>query len=460
MRDVSRLLTLERALQAAIVATILTAVLAAGSIVSWLDAARALRWPALATFAALALVYAARRAEVPRPTAVGLAAVAFVAVALVSTGWSPVPGSTAARAVSLAVLFAGAGALAWGGAGRPDAVRPFLRAVLAAVAIVAVGGLVVLAVDRDRAVEEATTELAARYQGLGGGPNTATMLLALGLPLAALAAVEAPRRLVRIGLCCLLALVAGSIVASGSRGALLAGFAGLLAFALAAPAGVRARAIWGAAVVAAFVVGVLMTRIPKPDANAETSTRGGIPDLPPFRPAPGYLDANLRLRLQDDVGHPGPGVAQTTRAERTLLGSSGRAEAWRGALGVGAQRPLLGFGFGTEARAFQDRYVGFNSGVPENSYIGLFLQLGAAGLTLFLALAGALLARTGRALTALSGERRRLAAACAGVVVGGLVLALFQSYVYAVGNNATAALWICAFLLAAVTTREHVRAAR
>ena len=458
MRDVLRLPTLERALQAAIVATILTAVLAAGSIVSWLETARALRWVALVAFATLALVYAARRAEVPRATAVGVAAVALVAVALVSTGWSPVPGSTAARAASLAVLFAAAGALAWGGAGRPEAVRPFLRAVLVAVAIVAVGGLVVLALDPDRAMEEATTELAARYQGLGGGPNTATMVLALGLPLAALAAVEAAGRRTRIGSSALVALVAGSIVASGSRGALLAGFAGVLAFALAAPAGMRARAVWGAAVVAAFVVGLLVTRIPKPDANAETSARGGIPGLPPFAAAPGYLDANLRLRLQDDVGHPGPAAAATTSGERTLFGSSGRTEAWRGALGLGAERPLLGFGFGTEARVFQDRYVGFNSGVPENSYIGLFLQLGLAGLALFAGLVGGLLARAGHALATLSDERRRIAAACAGVLIGGLVLGMFQSYVYAVGNNATAALWICAFLLAAVTTREHVRA--
>jgi hypothetical protein len=40
-----------------------------------------------------------------------------------------------------------------------------------------------------------------------------------------------------------------------------------------------------------------------------------------------------------------------------------------------------------------------------------------------------------------------LAAACAGVLVAGLTLGLFQSYLYAAGNNATAALWIGALLL-------------
>jgi hypothetical protein len=96
--------------------------------------------------------------------------------------------------------------------------------------------------------------------------------------------------------------------------------------------------------------------------------------------------------------------------------------------------------------------------VPENSYLGLFLQVGAAGLALFLGLAAALLARAGLALGALRGERRLLVAALTGVFVAGLVLGIFQSYLYAPGNNATGALWICAFLLAAATARERVGA--
>jgi hypothetical protein len=43
----------------------------------------------------------------------------------------------------------------------------------------------------------------------------------------------------------------------------------------------------------------------------------------------------------------------------------------------------------------------------------------------------------------------RLAAACAGGLVAGLLLALTQSYIYAAGSNATAAVWACGFLLAA-----------
>jgi hypothetical protein len=78
--------------------------------------------------------------------------------------------------------------------------------------------------------------------------------------------------------------------------------------------------------------------------------------------------------------------------------------------------------------------------------VGLFLELGIVGLLAFGVLAAALLVRAGRRVRALEGLRRGLAAACAGAFAGGLALALFQSYVYAPGNNATVALWLSGFL--------------
>jgi hypothetical protein len=38
------------------------------------------------------------------------------------------------------------------------------------------------------------------------------------------------------------------------------------------------------------------------------------------------------------------------------------------------------------------------------------------------------------------------------------VLAFFQSYIYAVGSNAAAAVWICAFMLAAAATLRDTSA--
>jgi len=195
-----------------------------------------------------------------------------------------------------------------------------------------------------------------------------------------------------------------------------------------------------------LAVGLAITRIPQPKPGAPALPSA---EEPPFERPPGTrkISPIEPPRLSDDVGHPPFGVAETTRRPRTLFGSSGRAQAWQGAIELGAERPVAGFGFGTEDHVFIDRYADFNSNVPENSYIGLFLQVGVGGLAAFAAFFGVVLAQGTLALSRLAGAERRLAAACAGAIVGGLVLAVFQSYLYSVGNNATAAFWICVFLL-------------
>jgi len=458
LRDAFRRLTLERALQLTIVASIVTAVFAAGAIVAWLETARKLRWVALAALVLISLVYAWRRRGGPKPVALYAAAGAFVGLALASAAWSASPMLTAARGMALALLLLACGALAYATAGRPDAIRAVLDAVLIGTVAVAVGGLVVLALAYDRAVAPATTVMPARYQGLGGGPNTAMMVLSVGVPLAARALFDAGTRLGRLASGSALVLLLGSIIASGSRGALAAGFGGLLVYAVLARREARTRLAAGAAVLALFAIAVAIARIPQPlppgSTNPPTAFVAPDPNPAPVKPRPGYANANLVLRLQDDVGHPGLGVAVTPLRGRTLFGTSGRAEAWAGALSQAAERPLLGYGFGTEDRVFVDRYIHFNSDVPESSYVGLLLQLGAIGGVAFLGLVALLLVRTARALRLLADPELELAAACAGVVVAGLVLAGFQSYFYAVGNNAAAAFWLCAFLLAATTTRR------
>jgi O-antigen ligase len=141
--------------------------------------------------------------------------------------------------------------------------------------------------------------------------------------------------------------------------------------------------------------------------------------------------------------------------ERSLLGGSGRRQAWGGAVRLAAERPALGYAFGLEDHVFVDRYLQHGSNLPENSYVGLFLQLGVTGVALFVALVGALLAAGARAVRASTPRARRLAAAGAGGFVAGLALALTQSFIYAAGSNATMAVWLCAFLLpAAAAARD------
>jgi O-Antigen ligase len=460
VRDALRRFPLERALQLAIAVAIVTSVLAAGAILSWIEPARTLRWVALIAVLALALAYAYRSEGGPVPRGIWAAALTLLGLAALSAAWSPVPGLTLARTAALAILFAACGALAYAAAGRTEAIRRLLYGVLAGSGAVAVGGLLVLLFEHERAVAPATTSLPARYQGLGGGPDTATMVLAVGTPIAAYALVDSQSRLGRAVSLGLLALLVGSIVASGSRGALTAAFSGLLAFAVLAARSLRSRGLAGAGVTAAFALAVLVMQLPGPAeaAGTQPSPPAASDSVP--NPAPGYLDANKVLRLQDDVGRPPWGVAATDKESRTLLGTSGRSEAWEGALEQAAERPLLGYGFGTEHRVFVDRYVGFNSNAVENSYIGLFLQLGLAGVAAFVVLVVVLARPAAAALRPLDARVARVIAASAGGLVVGLILAVAQSYIYAVGNNATAAVWICASLLAATRGLADPVAAR
>jgi hypothetical protein len=447
----ARLWSLERAVQTALVATILSAVLASGSLQSWIPTARRLRWAALLALAALALVWALRnraRLTFVRPA---LAAGVFLGLALFSAAWSVSPTLSIGRTAALGLVFAAAGALAAAASVQPEAAQRVLDGVAAGAALVALGGLLVLLFRHDRAIAPATTSLPARYQGLGGGPNTATMLLAVALPTAAQVATG-PGSWARraFGFAAAVGALV-SIVASGSRGALLGAFAGTLAWAALRELPGRRAVVAAFAVVAVFAAALAATRIPRPaPAGAPSAPVAADPAPAPTVAVPPYVDANLVLRLQDDVGHPPPGIAATDDEGRPLTSSSGRTEAWRGAVRQAADRPLLGYGFGTEPEVFVDRYVGFNAGVPENSYVGLALQLGALGLAAFAALCAALLVPALRVVRLLDPARRGITAAAVGVLVGGLALAFFQSYVYAAGNNATAALWICAFLLPAI----------
>jgi hypothetical protein len=364
-------------------------------------------------------------------------AAAFVAVALASASWSAEPSLTISRGIAFALVLVAAAALAYGA----RSVDFVLEAVVIGAVAVAVGGLLVLAFRYDRAVQAATTVSPARYQGLGGGPNMAPMVLAVATPLAFHMAVTA-RGIARAVTSGVLVLLLGSIAFSGSRGGLVAAFAGLGAYALIR----RSLPLVGLATAVA-VATFAVSQLPSTAATNPPEPTGQDPNPAQVTPAPGYLDANLQgVRLQDDIGHPGAGVPDPRAGERTLTGSSGRTEAWRGALGLAADRPVVGYGFGTEDHTFVDRYVFFNSNVPENSYLGVLLQLGVVGLVLLLAFAATLLRPVLRASDAVT-------AAAAASFVAALVLAFFQSYLYAAGNAATAAAWICGFAAVAARAR-------
>lgn len=363
------------------------------------------------------------------------AAVAFVALAAASTAWSVDPKLTLLRTAALAVTLAAGIGLASVGAVRQSFVAEVLWALLLGAAAVALLGLLILSLSHDLAVQPATVQYPARYRGLGQNPNTVPQLLALAVPLSLWAFDRARTILGKSAAVMAFVLFDGSIVASGARGPLLAAFVAALLYLLVRVRWTRGRlvALAGAVLVLALDAG--LTQIPKaltPGPAPAHQRQSG-----PAAPQP---NVELGRPLSDELG-----ATAGESIHRSLFGTSGRVRAWRGALDQAAHRPVAGYGFGTEDRVFVDRYFGFDSALPENSYIGMLLQLGVAGALAFAALLAAIgLAGVQALRRALPGRLEALA--CASVVAAGLVLALTQSYLTSIGNVATVTFWVAALL--------------
>jgi exopolysaccharide production protein ExoQ len=404
-------LTLERGLRVWVAATIVAFACGSAIVGRILLYGRPARWICLVVL--LVLAVAARRGRIRIDAAAGAAAL-LSAVALFSALWSVDSSLTVARACSFALLLGVAVALA--AAGPVEEVRGLLVSIIAGMTVVAAAGLITLLVAHDDAVQAATYEYPVRYRGLGQNPNTMSLLLALGVPLALSFAIEARTIRRRFAAAATSLLFVGSIVAADSRGAMLGALAGSLAVAAVGGGTRRARLTIAAVVVSVFALGLGVTAIPKAKEPPSVSV-----------------------------------AREVAPTKRTILTSSGRLAAWRGAIRQVEDRPLAGYGFGTEARVFVNRYAGFDSQLPENSYIGISLQLGLVGLVLVLAVALAPLARVAVAARRLDPARRAMATACAGAATAALVAAVTQSYLLSVGNVATATTWISLFLLWSLT---------
>jgi len=436
---------LEGALQALAALVVVWFGLAASNERPWnIPIGRHVRWLALAEFAVLAVAYAVVVRPRVRREAVAVLVAGFLALAFLSAAWSADGTLTLGRSATLAAVLVSGAALALAARERPEVVESVVLGLIAGVVVLALLGLFELWHDYDRAVVPATTQSPARYTGIGGNPNAMAMLIALVVPAVVWGVVTAPSRAKRILAIAVTALLYGSLVASGSRGALLGALVGTIVFALAAALPRQRRLVLVGASVAAFVVGVVALEIPNP---AKTNPTLPFDIQPPPTPPLSPRDAQPKLPLESEVGFPRPGEPQF---ERTLFTSSGRLDAWRGALRQALDRPLLGYGFGTEERVFVDRYYLHYSSVPENSYLGTLLQLGLAGLIALLALLAFVAAQARFA-------KAPLAAACAGAVACGLLLAFSQSYLTSAGSPATAPFWLFALLLVGATAAEAGR---
>lgn len=448
VRTALRSLPFERALPACIGLTIVAFALGSSSVASLDRDGKHVRWAMLAVLLAVAAGAAWRVA--PRRLPRAAAAAAWLAVlAVVSTAWSVAPRLTFERAGSFVILLVAAALAAAACARRRDAERA-LDAVLGGAVAVALVGLLLLAVDRSAALQEGSTGVPTRFRGLGESANTSSLLFGVALPLAVAGALRARRRRELVAYVAAFLLLDGSIVGSGSRAPLIAGVAASFALVALAPA---RRIVAATAIAALLALSIGLATIPKPLSHNPKAVSTSVG---PTAKA-GYVNAEEAFPLESDLGRSLPhegGLQQP----RSLTGSSGRTAAWRGALHEVARRPVAGHGFGTEERVFVDRYFSFAGGVPENSYIGLLLQLGVAGLLSFLAtfvwwfLAGA------RAWRSADPSARLALGACAAALLSALVMAVVQSYIYSVGNIATMSLWLTGFLLVFLAAEVRDRA--
>jgi len=399
------------------------------------------RWVLLGLLGAVALARAlAFRSEWRLRLIVAAGLVVLCALCLESAAWSIMPHRTFERSVSVCVVICVSAVLAGSAALSTPTARRLLGGLLTAAALVAAAGFILWLVDPSKAVQAASTEYPARFQGFEQNPNTGAMLLAFGMPLAfgrALAAGTVWRALPFVLL--LLAFIA-EIVASGSRGGLVAGFLALLVVLVLVSWPRRRRVGAAVAVLAALVLAAWVVTIP----NALTASAPAAL-TPPAPVASRGIDAETVIPLREEIG--GPWWTHTNGAiHRTLFSTGTRTRAWRGAIEQALGRPVGGYGFGAEQPAFVNRYYGFHSDNPENGYIGLLIQFGLVGLIAFLTVVVVCLVPAVRQSVGGGAGRDGWAPAAVGAASAGLFLGLSQSYFHAAGNIVFLAFWVAVLL--------------
>jgi O-antigen ligase len=434
---------LDRVLALLVAAEVVAIVAATSADYRILRAGLALRWLGLAALALVTAALLVRERVLPRRIVLPAAlACVFVGLATLSSAWSAAPGITLPRAISVAALAFVAGGIAFALHREPGRLALQLEGLVAGGVAVALAGLVTLAVARGYALQPAEVAYPTRYRGFGGNPNTASLVLAILLPIAlAFALRRGPRRRLHLAAC---VLFAGSIAPSASRGALLAAIAGALVVLLVRDATWRSRALGTVAVGVVALAAVVVSEIPKPLSP---------PPAPKAHASSGFNpNADSGAPLNSEAGYGG---AQKTFV-RSLTTSSGRIAAWRGALRQASDRIVLGYGFGTEKKVFVDRYPIFFSERVENAYIETVLELGLGGLALLLALLLAIAAPIRRVARSIADQT--LLAGAAGAFTAGLVLATVQSYLFSVGGTGALVFWLVAGLLVALTRGGAARA--
>ena len=327
---------------------------------------------------------------------------AFLILAGASTLYSQAPRLTAERTLSLVLFY---GAIWWTVSYLAEAIGSEALVnilLLAATLIFAAGPLFIFFQEPSLApgTDISSEFIVGRYRGIFDNPNAVGLLGVVFFPLAG--ARWAKKRSISNSL--LLVVIAVSMAASGSRN-------GLLAASLSLSYMTIRRRAW----VGAFLLLILSTTIYLI-----------LPDLLNW----------AALRTTPGMGHLLP--------NNTYASGGGRFEAWNTALPLIRKRLALGYGFGTEDLIFRGIRFRVHSGAYiHNSYLGAAYQLGITGAALlFLPLFGLVGARL-----FVKGKPSLHVASLEAVVVAGLAAAMFESWVYSVGNAFAFPFWVVVLLL-------------
>jgi len=117
--------------------------------------------------------------------------------------------------------------------------------------------------------------------------------------------------------------------------------------------------------------------------------------------------------------------------------SSGRVEKWKTMVSLIKKRPLLGYGFGTEDLLF--RHFGLKFETPglyaHNTFLGMAVQMGVLGFILFFSPLFYLLFRSSK-------TKDNLVYALNGMIIGGLTVGFFESWIYSVGSAFAFPFWV------------------
>jgi len=122
--------------------------------------------------------------------------------------------------------------------------------------------------------------------------------------------------------------------------------------------------------------------------------------------------------------------------------ASGRIEKWMVMITLIKKRPFQGYGFGTEDLLFQYFRIPIETTglYTHNSFLGMAAQIGILGLILFFFPISYLLFK-------LANPKEPLIYALKGMLIAGLIISFFESWVYSIGNAFAFPFWVGVILL-------------